>query len=213
MTVQNKYVSSSPYIEWFDNLRATDVERVGGKNSSLGEMVSQLGEAAEPGDDVIPVPPGFATTAEAFWYNLENGNLKDILARELTLLKEGKKPLSLVGGVCRDTIAHCQLPGDLEKAIINAYRKLGERVGENNPSVAVRSSATAEDLPEASFAGQQETFLNIRGDSQLIQACRSCFASLFTDRAIVYRVEHGFDHLKVALSIGVQLMVRSDKGA
>eukprot|EP00978_Attheya_sp_CCMP212_P016041 scaffold41705_cov58-Attheya_sp.AAC.3 len=198
---------AAPYVEWFENLKREDVERVGGKNSSLGEMVSQLTEIG------ISVPPGYATTSDAYWHNLAETNLKPIITKEIDLFIEGKKSLSLVGSAIRGAIAHAPTPKDLEREIIAAYIQLGNRVHEKNPSVAVRSSATAEDLPEASFAGQQETFLNVRGEQQLIQACRNCWASLFTDRAIVYRQEHGFDHMKVALSIGIQLMARSDRGA
>jgi pyruvate,water dikinase len=180
-----KDIDPAPYVEWFENLKREDVERVGGKNSSLGEMVSQLAEIG------ISVPPGYATTSDAYWHNLAETNLKPVITKEIDLFTEGKKALSLVGSTIRGAIAHAPTPKDLEKEIIGAYIQLGNRVHEKNPSVAVRSSATAEDLPEASFAGQQETYLNVRGEQQLLQACRNCWASLFTDRAIVYRQEHG----------------------
>ncbi len=199
--------TSSLLIEWFDDLRADDVERVGGKNASLGEMVSQLASAG------IPVPPGFATTASAYWTTLDAAELRPRIAAELAALSAGEQTLAEGGAALRRLIAAAPLPADFEAALRTAYRELGERVGESAPSVAVRSSATAEDLPEASFAGQQETFLNVRGEAALLRACQACYASLFTDRAITYRDLNGFDHLKVALSIGVQQMVRSDRGA
>ncbi|MEZ4379828.1 MAG: phosphoenolpyruvate synthase [Nannocystaceae bacterium] len=198
---------SAPLIAWFDDLRASDVDRVGGKNASLGEMVSQLAGVG------IPVPPGFATTAAAYWHMIDAGGLRPVIARELAALDGGARPLAAVGAAIRQAIAAAPLPEALAQAIRAAYRALGERVGEADPSVAVRSSATAEDLPEASFAGQQETYLNVRGEARVLEACRDCYASLFTDRAITYRGAHGFDHLKVALSIGVQQMARSDRGA
>jgi len=129
------------------------------------------------------------------------------------LLEAGKKQLTDVGRAIRMAVSAAPLPNKLKSDIIQSYRKLGKKCGEENLSVAVRSSATAEDLPEASFAGQQETFLNVRGEKDLLQSCRDCYASLFTDRAIVYRKHHGFSHSDVALSIGIQQMVRSDRGS
>ena len=205
--VSDRSSPSSPLIAWFDDLRADDVERVGGKNASLGEMVSQLASVG------IPVPPGFATTAAAYWATLDAAALRPQIAAELAALKAGEGTLTEAGESLRRLVSEAPLPADFEAALRTAYRELGERIGEDSPSVAVRSSATAEDLPEASFAGQQETFLNIRGEAALLRACRACYASLFTDRAIAYRELNGFDHLKVALSIGVQQMVRSDRGA
>ncbi|MCB9703958.1 MAG: phosphoenolpyruvate synthase [Myxococcales bacterium] len=197
----------SPLIAWFDDLRADDVPRVGGKNASLGEMVSQLATAG------IPVPPGFATTAAAYWATIDGSELRATLAAELDAFHANTRSLAEVGAAIRRAIREAPLPDALRAAITAAYRALGERVGDPTPTVAVRSSATAEDLPEASFAGQQETFLNIRGEAEVLAACQACYASLFTDRAITYREANGFDHLKVALSIGIQAMARSDRGA
>ena len=192
---------------WFEALRASDVARVGGKNASLGEMLSQLASAG------IPVPPGFATTAAAYWAFLDHNELRPFLTEALAGLKAGAQTLAATGEAIRRRVRAAELPSALARAIVASYRELAAREGREHVSVAVRSSATAEDLPEASFAGQQETYLNIDGEAALLEACRSCYASLFTDRAIAYRDVHGFDHMKVALSIGVQRMVRSDRGA
>ena len=135
------------------------------------------------------------------------------MKEQIHLLESNKKELSEVGHNIRKALSQAQLPEKLETAILKSYHDLAKRCGEEELSVAIRSSATAEDLPEASFAGQQETFLNVRGDKEVIEACKNCFASLFTDRAIVYRANHGFDHFQVALSIGIQQMVRSDRGS
>ena len=191
-------------IAWFETLDRSDVARVGGKNASLGEMVRSLGERG------VRVPPGFATAADVYWRFLEANGLNDIIAQQLMAFNAGKAALSETGGAIRAAFLRADWTDDLASAIIKAYRQLCDRVGEADVDVAVRSSATAEDLPDASFAGQQETFLNIRGEKALLQACKRCFASLFTDRAISYREVKGFDHLKVALSIGVQQMVRAD---
>ena len=193
-------------LRWFENLKRTDVGSVGGKNASLGEMVQGLGEKG------IRVPPGFATTADSYRRYLTSNKLDQMIADHLAGLASGKISLPDAGRAIRAAIAGGNWPADIETDIRAAYRALGTRVGTENPAVAVRSSATAEDLPDASFAGQQETFLNVRGENALLEACRRCFASLFTDRAISYRHMKGFDHQKVALSIGVQLMVRSDTG-
>jgi pyruvate,water dikinase len=195
------------YIRWFEDLGSKDLAIVGGKNSSLGEMIKALG------DKGIAVPGGFAITSDAYWAFLEADNLPDKIRAELEELKNGSKPLSQVGDSIRRLILHAQLPDALVKAIGKAYRELCLRYESHELSVAVRSSATAEDLPDASFAGQQESFLNIRGEENLLEACQRCYASLFTDRAISYRDEKGFDHMDVALSIGIQKMVRSDKGS
>jgi pyruvate, water dikinase len=176
-----------------------DLARVGGKNASLGEMIGRLAQAG------IRVPGGFATTADAYWRFLEQNDLKERIGAKLGELAEDARNLAAVGKAVREMILAAELPPELQQAITRGYRDMGRR------AVAVRSSATAEDLPEASFAGQLETFLNVRGDQALLEACRRCYASLFTDRAIVYRRNHGFDHMKVALSIGVQRMVRADK--
>ena len=191
---------------WLEHLRREDVASVGGKNSSLGEMLQTLGEAG------IRVPPGFATTSGAYRRFLDENAFRDRLRDELGKLAEGRVTLAAAGQAIRETIISGVWPSELEDDIRAAYRELGVRVGKENPSVAVRSSATAEDLPDASFAGQQETYLNIVGEEELLTACRKCYASLFTDRAISYRTMKGFDHMDVALSIGVQLMVRSDIG-
>ncbi|MEQ8388176.1 MAG: phosphoenolpyruvate synthase [Alphaproteobacteria bacterium] len=192
-------------LRWFSDISRADVAVVGGKNASLGEMVAHLGEAG------IRVPGGFATTATAYWEFLEANELKPVLAERLGALKEDGSNLAAVGKSVRRLILEADFPVALSDAILDAYHDMTERSGHRVGSVAVRSSATAEDLPEASFAGQLETFLNVRGDAALLKACKKCFASLFTDRAIIYRRNHGFDHMDVALSVGVQEMVRADK--
>ena len=175
------------------------VAQVGGKNASLGEMIRELSREG------VQLPGGFATTALAYRNLLTANHLVEPLKGLLGHLDTGDlQALQAAGLEARRLVLQADLPPELEQAILAAYATLGA------PAVAVRSSATAEDLPEASFAGQQETFLNIQGDRALLEACRRCYASLFTDRAIVYRQQHGYDHLEVALSIGVQRMVRSD---
>lgn len=193
-------------VTWFEDLGSEDVPRVGGKNASLGEMVAKLSAKG------VKVPPGFATTADAYWRFIEENGLRDEIAATLACLKGGKVTLAEAGQSIRGTVRHGEWPKDVAGAIASAYRELCQRTEKQNLDVAVRSSATAEDLPDASFAGQQETYLNIRGVSALLDACRRCYASLFTDRAISYRQTKGFDHMKVALSVGVQQMVRSDLG-
>ena len=183
-----------------------DVDSVGGKNASLGEMIQHLQAAG------IQVPGGFATTAQAYWHFLEQSGLRERIGEKLAQFANNQLPLEKTGAAIRRLIRKAALPDDLSQAITSAYRELASDRGKKNPAVAVRSSATAEDLPDASFAGQQESFLNIRGEAALLNACRRCFASLFTDRAIVYRENHGFDHMQVALSVGVQDMVRADTG-
>lgn len=195
------------YIRWFEDLDSNDLAIVGGKNSSLGEMIKALGNKG------IAVPGGFAITSDAYWAFLKTDNLSDKIRAELEDLKKGSKSLSEVGDFIRRLILHAQLSDALIEAIRNAYKELCRRCESHELSVAVRSSATAEDLPDASFAGQQESYLNIRGEENLLAACQRCYASLFTDRAISYRTEKGFEHMDVALSIGVQKMVRSDKGS
>ncbi|WP_208352388.1 phosphoenolpyruvate synthase [Pseudaestuariivita rosea] len=189
---------------WLEHLKREDVALVGGKNASLGEMVQSLDAGR------IRVPPGFATTSHAYRQYMQANDFGQILRDELGQLASGRKTLAAAGRAIRETIVNGIWPRDIENDIRAAYRELGERLGRKDPSVAVRSSATAEDLPDASFAGQQETFLNIVGEDALMTACRRCYASLFTDRAITYRGINGFDHMEVALSIGIQLMVRSD---
>jgi pyruvate,water dikinase len=193
-------------VIWFEALSRGDVALVGGKNSSLGEMIRQLVAQG------IAVPPGFATTAQAFRNYLTQNRLDGLIADTMARLNEGRMTLSEAGTVIRGAITAGEFADETKAAILSAYAELGQRAGVVDIPVAVRSSATAEDLPDASFAGQQETFLNVRGAAALMQACRRCYASLFTDRAITYRKVKGFDVSKVALSIGVQQMVRSDKG-
>ena len=189
----------------FHKIRNRDVATVGGKNASLGEMLSELTPLG------IRIPDGFATTAEAFRYYLAHHGLEEKLDSALNKLDvEQLGNLAEVGKNCRQLIAEAPLPEDLVKDFLEAYHKLldGERF-----SVAVRSSATAEDLPTASFAGQHDSFLNIEGEMEVLKAIHRCYISLFNDRAIKYRVDHGFEHMQVALSVGVQRMVRSDKGS
>ncbi len=194
-------------IRWFEEIGIEDVPLVGGKNASLGEMYRELAAKG------VKVPNGFAITADAYRYFIKEAGLdariretlKDLDTHDIGNLRQR-------GGQVRRMILAETLPEDLREAIVAAYDKLGEGLAEP-VDVAVRSSATAEDLPDASFAGQQETYLNIQGHIALLDACRRCFASLFTDRAISYRTHKGFDHFKVALSIGVQRMVRSDLAA
>ncbi|MER6777873.1 MULTISPECIES: phosphoenolpyruvate synthase [unclassified Streptomyces] len=187
----------------FAELGRQDVGRVGGKNASLGEMTAHLASAG------VRVPPGFATTADAYGELLGDHGLRGRIEEQLGRLHEGAA-LDEVGAAIRSLILAEPLPAELRTEIVSAYEQLARDQGREEPEVAVRSSATAEDLPEASFAGQQETYLNVRGPAQLLESCHRCYASLFTDRAIDYRERMGFDHLSVALSVGVQVMVRSD---
>jgi len=191
-------------IAWFETLGIGDVPQVGGKNASLGEMARRLaGEG-------ISVPDGFATTAAAYHEYIAANQLEAPLRAHLAALEAGQATLQETGEATRRLFLGGHFPEALAEEIRAAYRELARRRGAEVPAVAVRSSATAEDLPNASFAGQQETFLNVRGEAELLEACRRCYASLFTDRAISYRKAQGFDHLQVALSIGVQTMVRAD---
>ncbi|MED5238248.1 MAG: phosphoenolpyruvate synthase [Pseudomonadota bacterium] len=194
------------YVVWFQDLGKDDVEHVGGKNASLGEMISNLSAAG------VSVPGGFATTAEAFREFLEHNNLTQRINDALTALDvEDVNALAKTGEEIRQWVIDAPFQPALEDAIREAYEQIGE--GNADLPVAVRSSATAEDLPDASFAGQQETFLNIRGIDSVMIAVKEVFASLFNDRAISYRVHQGFDHKLVALSAGIQRMVRSETGA
>jgi pyruvate,water dikinase len=200
-------VTATEWVRWFDQVGIEDVPLVGGKNASLGEMVQQLRAVG------VRVPNGFATTADAYRYFMVDSGLDQKVRHLLDGLDTNDiEDLRQRGRDVRHAILETRLPAELEHAIVSAYAGLCEERGER-ADVAVRSSATAEDLPDASFAGQQETYLNVRGTTQLLDACRRCFASLFTDRAISYRVDKGFDHFQAALSIGVQHMVRSDLGA
>ncbi len=195
-------------ILWFDEIGINDVPKVGGKNASLGEMTKAVVSKG------VNVPFGFATTAEAYFYFLSSTGLdKKIEEVSKDLDVHDLKQLAAKGKEIRDLIVKAELPAELSGEIISAYKKLSERYGLPETDVAVRSSATAEDLPGASFAGQQETYLNIVGPENVLLAVKKCFASLFTDRAIVYRQEMGFSHTKVGLSAGIQKMVRSDLGA
>ncbi len=183
---------------------SADVARVGGKNASLGELLSALTSEG------IRVPPGFATTATAYWEFVDHNGLRPVISEALDELKSGRTPLAVAGLRIRKAFLQGRWTPPMAEALRSSYADLCRRVGMDDADVAVRSSATAEDLPDASFAGQQESFLNIRGLAALLDACRRCYASLFTDRAISYREAKGFDHLRVALSVGVQKMVRSD---
>lgn len=192
------------WIRWFSEITIDDVPLVGGKNASLGEMFGELRPLG------VRIPNGFAITAEAYWHLIRSAGILEEMKQALAeLVKEDVDDLALRGRRLRELVYGAPLPGELAEEIREAYRGLCAEYGDNC-DVAVRSSATAEDLPTASFAGQQETYLNVRGEAQLLDACRRCFASLFTDRAISYRIDQGFDHFKVGLSVGVMKMVRSD---
>ena len=192
------------FIKWFEELTIDDIPLVGGKNASLGEMIRNIG------DKGVNVPSGFAITSFAYKYTIEkegvHHKIKEILS---DLNTHDINNLSERGGKIRDLIKQTPIPLDLEKEIRKFYKEMEQRYGDN-VDVAVRSSATAEDLPDASFAGQQETYLNVRGEEELLEKVKDCFASLFTNRAISYRTDKGFDHFSVYLSVGVQKMVRSD---
>ena len=191
-------------ILWFDQLGIEDVPLVGGKNASLGEMYRLLTPKG------VKIPNGFALTAHAYRVFLEKAGLVDKIHETLKDLDtHDMKNLSERGHKIREMIRRADFPEELNHAIIEGYKNLCKQYGDHT-DVAVRSSATAEDLPDASFAGQQETYLNIKGESMLLEACKKCFASLFTNRAISYRQDKGFDHFNIALSVGVQKMVRSD---
>ncbi len=197
---------SNKNIIWFDKLGMQDVKLVGGKNASLGEMICNLSKAG------IRVPKGFATTAQAFRDFMQQKGLADKI--ELTLRDldvSDVEALADAGATIRDWILQTKFPADLKQELTDFYRKM--TANRQNVSVAVRSSATAEDLPEASFAGQQESYLNVKGITNLLAAIKSVFASLYNNRAIAYRVHHGFAHDQVAVSVGVQYMVRSDIGS
>ncbi|HTY30922.1 PEP/pyruvate-binding domain-containing protein, partial [Mycobacterium sp.] len=200
-------MSKSGYVRFFEDFGIRDVPLVGGKNASLGEMYRELsGEG-------VRVPHGFAVTARAYRYMLDKAGAWDDLHAELDDLDPTDvTALARKGKRAREIVYGAGLPDDLATEIVDAYRRLQQEYGED-VRLAVRSSATAEDLPTASFAGQHESFLNVGGAEDVFEAARQCFASLFTDRAIVYRTNNGFDHFKVALSVGIMKMVRSDRAS
>jgi pyruvate,water dikinase len=195
------------HLVWFEDVGSRDVSEVGGKNASLGEMIRELKEKG------ISVPDGFATTAAAYRAFLDANDLPGKIQSQLEEYRNKKKKLHQTGEAIRRMFLDAEFPTDLAESIKAHYRELGKRFDTDRANVAVRSSGTAEDLPEASFAGQQESFLNITGEKPLLDACKKCYASLFTDRAISYREDKGFEHMKIALSVGVQKMVRSDKAS
>lgn len=200
-------MSSGRWIRWFAELSMADVPLVGGKNASLGELVRELTPLG------VRIPDGFAVTAEAFREVIRRSGIQGQLEAALAGLdKRDVRALARAGARCRELVYGAGLPAEIEAEILDAYDRLEAEYG-SDLSLAVRSSATAEDLPTASFAGQHDTYLNVRGRAMLLDAVRRCMASLFTDRAISYRIDKGFDHFKVALSVGVQKMVRSDLGA
>ncbi|EDX83207.1 phosphoenolpyruvate synthase [Synechococcus sp. PCC 7335] len=197
--------TETTFILKFEQVGIQDVPSVGGKNASLGEMIQQLSPQG------VRVPTGFATTAAAYNSFIRSGGLVQKMRSHLDSLDtENIQALRAAGQAVRDLILETPFPKDLETAIAKAYLELCEQTQNSTLDVAVRSSATAEDLPDASFAGQQETYLNVHGVKGVLAACHKCFASLFTDRAISYRTLQGFDHFSIALSVGVQQMVRSD---
>src|SRR5918912_997294 len=206
MSTDNLQARDGDNVRWFADLGLSDLEVVGGKNASLGEMISNLADAGGS------VPDGFATTAAAYQRFLGDTGLAGRIAEQLRALDtDAVRALSAAGREIRRAVVEQPFPPALEADIRAAY----DRLAGDDPeaSVAVRSSATAEDLPDASFAGHQETFLNVRGIDAVLQAIREVYASLYNDRAIAYRVHHGFEHEAVSLSAGVQRMVRSDVGA
>lgn len=190
-------------VKEFREINLTQVGEVGGKNASLGEMISRLSDSG------VCVPDGFSTTAEAFWLFIDHNNIRNNLSETLAHLdKHQYENLSEIGKQARELILNSVLPEELEKQIIAGFLRLKKK---GFTSLAVRSSATAEDLPDASFAGQHDTFLNITRGEELLQAVKRCMASLYSDRAIKYREDHGFEHDQVALAVGVQAMVRADR--
>ena len=192
------------YIKPFKAIHIDDLPKVGGKNASLGEMYNELIEEG------VRVPNGFATTSDAFWDFLDKNQLRKPLEDVLASLDTNTYVnLNEIGKKARDLILGGTFSDEFSQKIVEAYQNLDKS---GSATVAVRSSATAEDLPGASFAGQHDTFLNIKGEKQVLEAVKKCFASLYTDRAIKYRNDKGFKHADVALSVGVQQMVRADKG-
>jgi len=193
------------FILWFKEIGIKDVPKVGGKNASLGEMYSKLTKKG------VAIPNGFAVTAGGYDYFITSQGVKNKIKQILKDLNTHDiHNLQARAKAVREAILEADFPKDLEEQIFASYQILSKQYKSKNVDVAVRSSATAEDLPDASFAGQQDTYLNVEGEKELLDACRRCMASLFTDRAISYRADKGFDHFKVKLSITVQKMVRSD---
>ncbi|MEM2721171.1 MAG: PEP/pyruvate-binding domain-containing protein, partial [Candidatus Bathyarchaeia archaeon] len=194
--------SKNALIIWFENLRKDDIPLVGGKNANLGELINAG----------IPVPPGFAITAYAYRRFIEETGIADkiyAVIREVVRDVNDPKQYEEASMKIRELIESTPIPEDIDKAVRSAYRELCKRLGVNDAFVAVRSSATAEDLPDASFAGQQETYLNVRGEDEVMEKVLRCWSSLFTPRAIFYRTQKGFPHEKVLISVGVQKMVNS----
>ena len=195
------------YIRSLSEIRLSDLASVGGKNSSLGEMVNELTALG------VKVPGGFAVTADGFRYFLRENDLTEKIQQTIDTLDATKlDQLEETGSLIRDWISQASFPEDLEQEIRDSYHADEEEYGPNY-AVAVRSSATAEDLPDASFAGQQESYLNVRGADDLLQKTKKVFASLYTNRAISYRAHTGFDYQEISISVGVQKMVRSDRGS
>jgi pyruvate,water dikinase len=199
--------SADRYIRWFRDIKLSDIAQVGGKTASLGELYNELG------GEGVRVPNGFALTADSYRAMLDANGLRERVGAILSgVTGEDVTAVAAAGAELRRLMATAPLPPGLEAEVIAAYRELGQEYGAE-PAVAVRSSATAEDLPQASFAGQHESYLGVRGETALVAACRHCFASIFTDRAIVYRIQNGFDHLSVLLSVAVQKMVVSERAS
>lgn len=196
-----------PFVRWLHQVDNNEVAEVGGKNASLGEMIQHLTPLG------INCPSGFATTSSAYYNFLDVNELRDPIRKKIDQYSQNKISVEEAGRAIRKLINKGIFPIPIAESIRTAYSQLSEEYDTHNVDVAVRSSATAEDLPSASFAGLQETYLNVRGKEELLKACRKCYASLFTARAIVYREEKGFDHLKVALSLGVQKMIRADNAS
>ena len=199
--------SQDRWIVPLEDLTIDDVGIAGGKNASLGEMIRNLGSVG------VRVPGGFAITSAAYWHLVDDQGLRPAIAAVSAGLADDAASLRSVGATVRTAFRSARLSEALEGEVRSAYQGLCEQLGEPDAPVAVRSSATAEDLPEASFAGQQESFLNVRGADAVVEAYHRCVISLFGDRAIAYRAENGFGHLDVALSVGIQHMVRSDTGS
>jgi pyruvate,water dikinase len=200
-------MTDAAHVVTLESVSMRDVARVGGKNASLGELLRHLAQAG------VRVAGGFATTVDAYWAFIATNDLAPSIAAAIGDYAARRVPLEQAGQRVRAAMLGGTLPAAVASEILAAYRTLGRGRKERAPAVAVRSSATAEDLPDASFAGQQETFLNVRGEAALLEAVRACMASLYTDRAISYRENHGIDQLRVALSVGVQPMVRADRGS